>query len=56
VTDITLELLDRDLLALVASLEDAAEAEALEALFDLAGRLEPSPEAEQAYRPFVYPH
>jgi hypothetical protein len=55
VTEIKAERLDQDLRALVASLDDPAEAEALEALITLAGRLEPESDAEE-YKPFVYPH
>jgi hypothetical protein len=56
VTDGKFERLEQDLRALVATLEDPAEAQALEALFTLAGQLEPELDSEKEYKPFVYPH
>jgi len=49
--------LAQELEALAATVEDAAEAEALRALFALAAELEVEPEAgDDHYKPFVYPH
>lgn len=49
--------LAQELEALVATVEDPAEAEALRTLFALAAELEVEPEGEaDHYKPFVYPH
>jgi hypothetical protein len=47
----------QELEALVATVEDPSEAEALRALFALAAELEVKVETEaDHYKPFVYPH
>lgn len=48
--------LEQDLEALVAELDDAQEAEALQLLMEVATANGWEPKPDDTYRPFVYPH